>query len=169
MTNVIVPRRHAPWCRCGTNGKGPLTIGPAVVHGSTRPHASEENPDARFSQDGRQLGFDTTVGSTPLYSAIANFGAERPDKGEVAVHHCRNHPDPTPLEALGRFTVTTKPGKVKATIKGISIVLNDGLLHAQHGTCKWKLTRTSPADPGVTRRHAVSPCRAAPPRRTSPT
>lgn len=110
----------------------------------------EASGTVTISQGDRQIGFDSTIGSTHLYSGIANFGAEKPDKGEVSVHHCRNHVDPTPFEALGRFTVTTKPDKVKATIKGISIVVNDGILHAQHGTCKWKLTRTSTADPGVT-------------------
>jgi len=114
-----------------------------------------------ISQDGRQIGFDSTVGSTHLYSGIANFSAEKPDKGELAVHHCRNHVDPIPFEALGRFTVTTKPDKVKATIKGISIVVNDGLLHTQHGTCKWKLTRTSTTDPVVTRACGVAISRRA--------
>jgi hypothetical protein len=114
-----------------------------------------------ISQDGRQIGFDSTVGSTHLYSGIANFSVEKPDKGEISVHHCRNHVDPTPFEALGRFTVTTKPDKVKATIKGVSIVVNDGSLHAQHGTCKWKLTRTSTADPVVTRACGVAISRRA--------
>lgn len=114
-----------------------------------------------ISQDGRQVAFDSTVGSTHLYSGVANFSNAKPDKGELGVHHCRNHVDPTPFEALGRFTVTTKPDKVKATIKGISIVVNDGVLSAQHGTCKWKLTRTSTTDPGVTQACGVAVSRRA--------
>jgi hypothetical protein len=102
-----------------------------------------------ISQSGNAVGFDSTIGSTHLYSGVANFRAEKPDKGEISVHHCRNHVDPTPFEALGRFTVATKSGKVKATIKGISIVANDSTFEREHGTCKWKLTRTSTADPGA--------------------
>ncbi len=114
-----------------------------------------------ISQSGRQVAFDSAIGSTHLYSGVANFSNEKPDKGELGVHHCRNHVDPTPFEALGRFTVTTKPDKVKATIKGISIVLNDGLLTAQQGTCKWKLTRTSTTDPVVTQACGVAISRRA--------
>lgn len=114
-----------------------------------------------ISQSGRQVAFDSTIGSPHLYSGVANFSQEKPDKGELGVHHCRNHVDPTPFEALGRFTVTTKRDKVKATIKGVSIVVNDGLLDAQHGTCKWKLTRTSTTDPVVTQACGVAISRRA--------
>lgn len=104
-----------------------------------------------ITQLGNAIGFDSTVGSTHLYSGVANFGTEKPDKGELSVHHCRNHDqnDPTPFEALGRFAVATKAGKVKATIKGVTIVANDSTTEPEHGTCKWKLTRTSTTDPVV--------------------
>lgn len=104
-----------------------------------------------ISQDGNAVGFDSAIGSSHLYSGVANFGTEKPDKGELSVHHCRNHDmdDPTPFEALGRFTVSTKPGKVKATIKGITIVADDSTVEPEHGTCKWKLTRTSTTAPAV--------------------
>ncbi|MCC6850281.1 MAG: hypothetical protein IT294_17455 [Deltaproteobacteria bacterium] len=102
-----------------------------------------------ISQMGWAVGFDSAIGSAHLYSGVANFLTEKPDRGEFSLHHCRNHVDVPTFEALGRFTASTKPGKVKATIKGISIVANDSTLDQEHGTCKWKLTRTSTADPQV--------------------
>ncbi len=104
-----------------------------------------------ITQDGNAVGFDTAIGSTHLYSGVANFGTEKPDKGELSVRHCRDHDfaDPTPFDALGRFAVKTKTGKVKATISGITIVADDSVASPSHGTCKWKLTRTASADPGV--------------------
>lgn len=105
----------------------------------------------QITQFENQVGFDAAIGSQHLYLGIANFGTEKPDKGELAVRHCRNHDmsDPTPFDALGRFTVKTKTGKVKATISGITLVSNDDDGNPSHGTCKWKLTRTALADPGV--------------------
>lgn len=116
-----------------------------------------------ISQDGNAIAFDSAIGSSHLYSGVANFGTEKPDKGELSVHHCRNHDmnDPTPFEALGRFTVSTKTGKVKATIKGITIVANDSVAEPEHGTCKWKLTRTSTTDPAVPTQCGVALSRRA--------
>ncbi|MEB2284292.1 MAG: hypothetical protein B6D46_04330 [Polyangiaceae bacterium UTPRO1] len=102
-----------------------------------------------ITQVGNALGFDSAIGSQHLYSGIANFGTEKPDKGELSVRHCRDHVDTTPFDALGRFSVKTKTGKVKATITGITIVANDDVGAPSHGTCKWKLTRTATTDPGV--------------------
>lgn len=102
-----------------------------------------------ITQIGNALGFDSGIGSQHLYFGIANFGTEKPDKGELSVRHCRDHVDTTPFDAIGRFTVKTKTGKVKATITGITIVANDDAGTPSHGTCKWKLTRTATTDPGV--------------------
>lgn len=98
-----------------------------------------------------EVGFDTAIGSSHLYFGIANFGTEKPDKGELSVRHCRNHDiaDTTPFDALGRFTVKTKAGKVKATIAGITLIANDDPSNPSHGTCKWKLTRTVAGNPNV--------------------
>jgi hypothetical protein len=105
----------------------------------------------QISQAGNDVGFDSAIGSAHLYSGIANFGTEKPDKGELAVRHCRNHDvaDATPFDALGRFTVKTKAGKVKATISGITLVSNDDAGSPSHGTCKWKLTRIALNGPGA--------------------
>jgi hypothetical protein len=102
-----------------------------------------------ITQDGNDVGFDTAIGSQHLYLGIANFGTEKPDKGELSLRHCRNHVDVTPFDAVGRFTVKTKTGKVKATITGITILADDDVANPNHGTCKWKLTRTATGDPGV--------------------
>jgi hypothetical protein len=102
-----------------------------------------------ISQVGNAIGFNTTIGSTHLYSGIANFGSEKPDKGEISLVHCQNHVDNPPFDAIGRFVVKTKTGKVKATISGISITADADIGNPLHGTCKWKLTRTATADPAV--------------------
>lgn len=102
-----------------------------------------------ITQVGNAVGFDSAIGSTHLYFGIANFGTEKPDKGELSLRHCRDHVDTTPFDAVGRFTVKTKTGKVKATIAGITIIANDDVASPSHGTCKWKVTRTATADPGV--------------------
>jgi hypothetical protein len=104
-----------------------------------------------ITQVGNAIGFNTEIGSTHLYSGIANFGTVKPDKGELTLLHCRNHDfaDPTPFNAFGRFTAKTKPGKVKATISGVTFVADEDVNNPNHGTCKWKLTRIATADPGT--------------------
>lgn len=101
-----------------------------------------------ITQSANSVGFRSDIGSSHLYHGIANFGTEKPDKGELSVRHCDNHMDAAPFDAIGRFTVSTKPGRAKATISGISIVANDTVLSPSHGTCKWKLTRTTTFDSG---------------------
>lgn len=103
----------------------------------------------QITQIGNAIGFHTTIGSTHLYSGVANFGSEKPDKGEISVVHCKNHVDLTPFDAVGRFVVKTKTGKVKATISGISLSADEDAGNPTHGTCKWKLTRTDTANPGI--------------------
>jgi len=105
----------------------------------------------QISQSGNAVGFDTAIGSTHLYSGVANFGSEKPEKGELSVRHCRDHDvnDPTPFDALGRFIVKTKDGKVKATISGVTFVADDSTAAPNVGTCKWKLKRTATANPNV--------------------
>lgn len=105
----------------------------------------------QISQSGNAVGFDTAIGSTHLYSGVANFGSEKPEKGELSVRHCRDHDvnDTTPFDALGRFIVKTKDGKVKATISGVTFVADDSTAAPNVGTCKWKLKRTATANPNV--------------------
>lgn len=96
-------------------------------------------------QFGNAVGFDTAIGSQHLYSGVANFGTEKPEKGELSIRHCRDHDgnDSTPFDALGRLTVKTKPGKLKASLSGVTIVADDSTGAPNVGTCKWKLTRTA--------------------------
>ena len=102
-----------------------------------------------ITQQGNAVGFNSTIGSTHLYSGLANFGSEKPDKGELSVAHCQNHVDTPPFQAVGRFVVKTKPDKVKATISGVSITADEDAFNPTHGTCKWKLTRISTTNPNV--------------------
>lgn len=104
-------------------------------------------------QVGNTVGFDTAIGSSHLYSGVANFGTEKPEKGELSIRHCRDHDgnDATPFDALGRFTVKTKEGKLKASLSGVTIVADDSTGAPNVGTCKWKLTRTAASNQKVSR------------------
>ncbi len=51
----------------------------------------------------------------------------------------------TSPDEIGRMSVSAKPGKVKATLKGLSFYSDT----ADHGTCKWSMKRIGTTDPGV--------------------
>jgi hypothetical protein len=112
---------------------------------------TDRTGNVAITQDGNAIGFNTEIGSTHLYSGIANFSSEKPEKGELSVIHCRNHDmaDPTPFNAFGIFKAKTKEGKVKATISGTTATADDDPNAPLHGTCKWKLTRIATANPMV--------------------
>ena len=106
-----------------------------------------------ITQDGNLVGFSSNVGSFQVYSGIVNPDAAKPDKGEIALSHCGTNDtvgDATVFDALGRFAVKTKTGKVKATISGITIFTDPSTDQPIFGTCKWKLKRTSDVNPNVT-------------------
>jgi hypothetical protein len=51
--------------------------------------------------------------------------------------------DATTYDSIGRMQVSTKTGKLKASIKGTTIFSDPGASPLV-GTCTWKLTRTAP-------------------------
>lgn len=107
-----------------------------------------------ITQSDRAIGIrvDVVGGGTTSYTALANFLAAKPDKGEFAMIHCGTNDvvgDLNAFDAIGRMQASTKVGKVKAKIGGITLFSDTGTAPAGLGTCKWKLTRTDATDPGV--------------------
>jgi hypothetical protein len=104
-------------------------------------------PSMQVSQVGLNIGLtlDFGGGNVDQYAGLANPDAKKPDeKGEFAVVFCGTNSeiaDAVP-DKLGRMVASTKPNKVKATIKGTTIFSDPPGLVAHHGTCKWKFTRT---------------------------
>lgn len=107
-----------------------------------------------ISQSGNAIGIvvDITGVGTTSYTALANFPAAKPDKGEFAMIHCGTNDvagDATTFDAIGRMQATTKTGKVKAKIKGVSFFSDTDTVTPTLGTCNWSLTRTDVTDPVV--------------------
>ena len=50
--------------------------------------------------------------------------------------------DGSTYDSIGRMQVATKPGKIKATIKGTTIFSDAGTVEVSAGTCSLKFTRT---------------------------
>ncbi len=101
----------------------------------------------QITQSGRAFGFraDYGPGNVNLYAGRTYDDAKKPDeKGEVALVACGTDSvagnDPA-FDELGRFTAKTKPGKVKATLKGVTYFSDPGIAAPEAGTCKWSLTR----------------------------
>ena len=108
----------------------------------------------RITQTGNAIGIEVVIAGadTANYTALANFPAAKPDKGEFAMLHCGTNDvagDDFAFDSIGRMQAATKTGKVKAKIKGISIFSDTGTATPGLGTCKWSLTRVEAADPGV--------------------
>ena len=100
---------------------------------------------------------DNTIGieveiagaGTTSYTALANFPAAKPDKGEFAMIHCGTNDivgDNLAFDAIGRMQAATKSGKVKAKIKGTSFFSDTSTASPGLGTCKWSLTRINDTD-----------------------
>jgi hypothetical protein len=107
-----------------------------------------------ISQSGNAIGIEVVIAGadTTNYTALANFPAAKPDKGEFAMLHCGTNDvagDDVAFDAIGRMQAATKTDKVKAKIKGISIFSDTGAASPGLGTCKWSLTRVATAPPGV--------------------
>jgi hypothetical protein len=116
------------------------------------------NPVMTISQNGLDLGLVLGSGASnpEQYTGLANPDAKKPDqKGEIAIVFCGTNDlvgDPPTFDELGRMTISTKPGRVKASFKGTSIFSdfsNPGPLPAGGYTCKWKYTRTDDTAPGL--------------------
>lgn len=85
------------------------------------------------------------------YNGAAIPDGAKPEKGEGVLHQCgtTNVPLQVAESELLRVSVKTKPGAVKATVKGISIFDNaDG--SPAVGTCKYTYKRIDVANPNVT-------------------
>lgn len=110
-------------------------------------------PAMTVSQVGLDIGIrlDFGGGNVHSYTGLANPNAKKPEqKGEFAVVFCGTNSeiaDAVP-DKLGRMVASTKPNKVKATIKGTTIFSDPPGFVAHHGTCKWKFTRTDTVDLG---------------------
>lgn len=118
-------------------------------------------PAVQITQVGREIGLraDYGGGNVNFYAGRAYDDAKKPDeKGEVALVACGTNSvagDSGPFDELGRFVAKAKPGKVKATLKGVSYYSDpldfvnppnpDGWPEA--GTCKWTLTRVDTTNP----------------------
>lgn len=112
-------------------------------------------PAVQITQVGREIGLraDYGGGNVNFYAGRAYDDAKKPDeKGEVALVACGTDSvagnDPA-FDELGRFSAKAKPGKIKATLKGISFFSDPGVAEPEAGTCKWTLTRVDAANPGV--------------------
>ena len=111
-------------------------------------------PALTISQSGLNMGlaFDFGGGNVQHFAGLANPDAKKPEqKGEFAVVFCGTNSviaDAVP-DKLGRMAASTKPNKVKATIKGTTIFSDPPGLVAHHGTCKWKFTRTDLTNPNL--------------------
>jgi hypothetical protein len=108
-----------------------------------------------ISQNGNVIGIQVAVAGvagTTNYTALANFPAAKPDKGEFATIHCGTNDvvgDSLAFDAIGRMKASTKTDKVKAKVSGTTFFSDTDAAHPGLGTCKWSLTRTATTDPGV--------------------
>jgi hypothetical protein len=119
----------------------------------------KDAPTLQVTQVGDAIGVraDFGGGDVDFYTGHAYPDAKKPlEKGEIALVACGtdsiagNQPA---FDEVGRFTVSTKTGKIKATIKGLSF-FSDPLPAGspespEAGTCKWSLTRTALGNAGI--------------------
>ena len=107
-------------------------------------------PTMHVSQIGQNIGVEIELGlGSKRYAGLANPDAKKPEqKGETALILCGtdNVLGATSPDEIGRMSVSAKPGKVKASLKGLSFYSDVD----DHGTCKWSMKRISTTDPGVT-------------------
>lgn len=105
----------------------------------------------RVTQDGLTVGLEVDLGGGQItsYTGVANPDAAKPDKkGELAIIRCRTDDQVgiDDFDELGRMSIATKIGQVKASFKGTSILAgfsDPGPSPAKGYTCKWKFVRTS--------------------------
>jgi hypothetical protein len=110
-------------------------------------------PTMRISQVGANflLELDFGNGNTQNYGGLLNPDVKKPEKKADAIlircgtnNQIGDHPN-----AMGRMTISGKPGKVKASFKGFSIFSDETAPSPDHGTCKWKFTRIDTVDPNL--------------------
>lgn len=110
-------------------------------------------PAVQITQVGREIGLraDYGGGNVNFYAGRAYDDAKKPEeKGEVAFVACGTNSvagDSGPFDELGRFVAKAKPGKVKATLKGVTFFSDPGIAEPEAGTCKWTLTRVDTTNP----------------------
>ncbi len=106
-------------------------------------------PVMRITQIGQNIGVQLDFGtSLRLFGGLSNPDAKKPEqKGEAALIRCGTSDDiATGLpNQIVRMSAATKPGKVKATFKGVALFTDPVL--PRHGTCKWKWKRIDTVDP----------------------
>ncbi|MCC6766366.1 MAG: hypothetical protein IT293_17030 [Deltaproteobacteria bacterium] len=106
-------------------------------------------PTMRISQFGQSMGVELDFGlGSRLYAGLANPDAKKPErKGETALIRCGtdNQLGITTPDEIGRMSASAKPGKVKASLKGLSFYSDGGT----HGTCKWSWKRIDTNDAGL--------------------
>jgi hypothetical protein len=109
-------------------------------------------PTMQVTQVGLDVGMWVTVGSdVRSYAGRADPDAKKPEqKGEFVGLLCgTDNVLGEGRDEIARMTVSTKAGKVKATIKGVTIFSNPGDTPGEAGICSWKWTRTDTTDGNV--------------------
>ena len=89
----------------------------------------EEVLEANITQSGSTVGANFTFDGSPYsYNGLAVANLAKPDKGDVMLVICGSDDDlgSTTFDELGRFKVTTKPGKGTGAISGISVYSRSG-------------------------------------------
>lgn len=108
-------------------------------------------PIMRISQAGFDIGVQLDFGAgTSRYAGLANPDTKKPElKGETALILCGtdNELGVDAPDEIARMSASTKTGKVKASLKGLSFFSNPQVSAPNHGTCKWKWTRIDTVDP----------------------
>lgn len=107
-------------------------------------------PALHVSQTNLDLGVVVDfTGEAPLYRGLVAPSAAKPgQQGDLVLVYCGTNDvlgdDPT-YDELGRLSFKGKPGEVKGTLKGSSIVSFNGgpLGDAYAGICKWSFKRVS--------------------------
>jgi hypothetical protein len=109
---------------------------------------SEGNPEStlQISQNDDVLAIDLDGGSY-RYNGRSLNDAAKPEKGEAVFASCAidNQPFVGGLSEIIRVAIKTKPGALKATLKGQSIFENG----ASVGNCKYTFKRVSDQNPNV--------------------
>lgn len=114
-----------------------------------------DEPAIQVTQVDRAIGLrvDYGGGNVNFYVGRAYDDAKKPqDKGEVAMVACGTDSvagnDPA-FDELGRFAAKTKPGKVKASLKGVTFFSDPGIPSPEAGTCTWSLTRLDTSNAAI--------------------
>lgn len=109
-------------------------------------------PTMQVTQVGLDVGMQFTVGNElRTYVGRADPDAKKPEqKGELVALFCgTDGVVGDGRDEIARLTVATKPGKAKATIKGLTVFANPGEQPGEAGYCSWKWTRADTTDASV--------------------